>query len=127
MAIYDESIWYQRFLCFFIFWYKTCDVSITVLPVFINGCIFNNNFSEIEKVEASARLNFFQAWKPYSARRYEIGDQQIVVYSLGWGQKKGYNKSSDQFWTPNNKTIEEVIEGKDVMMHGQRFDFLQWL
>jgi hypothetical protein len=105
-------------------WQKASFPSV-VLHKFEN--IMKLNFSELETVEASSRINFFQAWKPYSARHYSIGAQKIVVYTLGWGQARGYQGKKDLKWKSNLPPIEECIEGKDVMMHGQRFDFFQIL
>lgn len=87
--------------------------------------IMKLNFSELETVEASSRINFFRAWKPYSARHYSIGDQKIVLFTLGWGQARGYQAKKEENWIPNQPTVDEYIDGKDVMMHGQRFDFYQ--
>lgn len=104
--------------------WQTASFPSVVLHKFEN--IMKLNFSEMEKVEASSRINFYQAWKPYSARVYAIGTKKIAVYTLGWGQARGYRGQKNKAWKRMNlPPIETHIEGKDVMMHGQRFDFFQ--
>jgi hypothetical protein len=70
----------------------------------------------------ASKLEFIRLWKPCSARLYRIGDRQIVVYCIGWGQKRGYLGTKDNDWKLNNMPVDMYIEGNDVMMHGQRFD-----
>jgi hypothetical protein len=85
------------------------------------------NFSEIETVEAASRIEFYRVWKPCSARYYQIGEKKIIIYCIGWGQKRGYNGQKQADWKANNLPVENFIEGNDVMMHGQRFDICQIL
>ncbi len=89
--------------------------------------IMQLNFSEMDKVESASRINFYQAWKPYAARRYEIGGRELVLYTLGWGQARGYQGKKEEQWQTNLPPVSEFVEGRDVMMHGQRFDFFQLL
>jgi len=85
------------------------------------------NFSEIETVEATSRIEFYRVWKPCSARYYQIGEKELIIYCIGWGQKRGYNAQKQADWKVNNLPVENFIEGNDVMMHGQRFDICQIL
>ena len=85
------------------------------------------NFSEIEQVEKASRIDFYKVWRPYAARQYIIGAETIVVYSIGWGQAKGYLDTEAKSWFDNIVPVSQYIEGNDVMMHGQRFDFFQIL
>jgi hypothetical protein len=83
------------------------------------------NFSEIETVEAESRMEFYKIWKPCSARYYRIGDRDMIIYCIGWGQKRGYNGIKEDKWKPNLLPVEQFVEGNDVMVHGQRFDSCQ--
>ena len=85
------------------------------------------NFSEIEKVEKSSRIDFYKVWRPYEARKYTIANQAVIIYSIGWGYAKGYDATQSKSWVKNIVPVAQFIEGNDVMMHGQRFDFLQLL
>lgn len=104
-------------------------VNISFPPIILQK--FENitqlNFSEIEKVEKESRIEFFKVWKPYEARQYSIGNQTLVVYTIGWGLAKGYPAKKEENWKNNIAPVEKFIEGNDVMMHGQRFDFFQFL
>jgi hypothetical protein len=80
------------------------------------------NFSEMNEEDKEARIDFLKVWKPCSSRLYRIGDRTVVVYSIGWGQKKGYTGTKDENWKSNNLPVEQYIEGNAVLMHGQRFD-----
>ena len=85
------------------------------------------NFSEIDQVEKASRIEFFKVWRPYEAREYSIGGRKLIVYTLGWGLAKGYKAEQDPSWEKNIVPVDKFIEGKDVMMHGQRFDSIQFL
>ena len=85
------------------------------------------NFSEIETVENQSKIEFFRVWKPCSSRYYKIGERVLVVYCIGWGQKRGYNGIKDITWKNNLLPVEKFIEGNDVMLHGQRFDLVKIL
>lgn len=85
------------------------------------------NYSEMGKLAAEERLNFFQAWKPFSVRHYRLAGQEIYVYSLGWGLAKGYKPQPSAAWLPWGRPLKDYIRGNKVMMHGQRFDFFQIL
>ena len=84
--------------------------------------ITNLNVSEQGDNENTSKLEFIRLWKPCSARVYHIADRQLVVYCIGWGQKRGYIGTKDDSWKLNNYPVDLYIEGNDVMMHGQRFD-----
>jgi hypothetical protein len=82
------------------------------------------DFTELEKVAASSRIEYFKAWKPYSVRIYKAGAQELILYSIGWGQKRFYTSTKAPTWeVPNIGGVEEYIEGNDILFHGQRFDF----
>jgi hypothetical protein len=85
------------------------------------------NFSEIETVENESKVEFYKVWKPCSSRYYKVGDRELVVYCIGWGQKRGYNGIKDNQWKNNLLPVEKFIEGNDVMLHGQRFDMIKIL
>ena len=84
--------------------------------------IANLEQNEDGTIQNASKLEFIRLWKPCSARLYRIGDRQLVVYCIGWGQKRGYVGTKDQDWKFNNLPVDMYIEGNDVMMHGQRFD-----
>lgn len=84
-------------------------------------------FSDMEKVEINSRLDFYDVWNKYNVRLYKIGEQTIAIYTLGWGQKRYYKETKTERWNDNLGPIEDYVRGNDVMRHGQRFDFLQWL
>ncbi|MCP4440801.1 MAG: hypothetical protein GY810_17915 [Aureispira sp.] len=84
-------------------------------------------FSDIEKVEIDSRLDFYDVWNKYNVRLYQIGDQTIAIYTLGWGQKRYYKETKTEKWRDNLGPVEDYVKGNDVMRHGQRFDFMQWL
>lgn len=84
--------------------------------------IANLEQNEDGTIQNASKLEFIRLWKPCSARLYRIGDRQLVVYCIGWGQKRGYVGTKDQDWKFNNMPVDMYIEGNDVMMHGQRFD-----
>ncbi len=84
--------------------------------------ITNLNVSEQGDAQHASKLEFIRLWKPCSARIYRIGDRQLLVYCIGWGQKRGYIGTKDDNWKLNNYPVDMYIEGNDVMMHGQRFD-----
>jgi hypothetical protein len=84
--------------------------------------ITNLNLSEDGDAKNTSKLEFIKLWKPCSARIYRIGDRQLIVYCIGWGQKRGYIGTKDDNWKLNNYPVDLYIEGNDVMMHGQRFD-----
>jgi hypothetical protein len=84
--------------------------------------ITNLNVSEQGDAQNASKLAFIRLWKPCSARIYRIGDRQLLVYCIGWGQKRGYIGTKDDNWKLNNFPVDLYIEGNDVMMHGQRFD-----
>lgn len=82
------------------------------------------DFTELEKVAASSRIEYFKAWKPYSVRIYKADKQEIIFYSIGWGQKRFYTSAKAPTWeVPNIGGVEDYIEGNDILFHGQRFDF----
>jgi hypothetical protein len=84
--------------------------------------ITNLEQNEDGTIQDASKLEFIRLWKPCSARMYRIGDRQLVVYCIGWGQKRGYIGTKDPDWKLNNMPVDMYIEGNDVMMHGQRFD-----
>lgn len=84
-------------------------------------------FSDMEKVEIESRLDFYDVWNKYNVRLYKIGEQTIAIYTLGWGQKRYYKETKTEKWNDNLGPVEDYIRGNDVMRHGQRFDFMQWL
>ncbi len=82
------------------------------------------DFSDLEQVAASSRIEYFKAWKPYSVRIYRAGSQKLAMYSIGWGQKRFYTSTKAPTWeVPNIGGVEGYIEGNDILFHGQRFDF----
>ncbi|WCL80388.1 hypothetical protein PPO43_10430 [Saprospira sp. CCB-QB6] len=85
------------------------------------------NYKEMGTLEVEDRLNFYQAWKPFSVRHYRLQGQEIYVYSLGWGLAKGYRPQPLGDWQPWGRPLKDYIRGNKVMMHGQRFDFFQIL
>ncbi len=72
-------------------------------------------------------MDFYRIWRPVQIRYYRMGSQMLLIYTLGWGQAKGYKAYQDEDLTKNMLPLEKFIEGNDVMMHGQRFDFWQIL
>lgn len=86
------------------------------------------DFSDLDKVASSSKVEYYKAWKPYAARIYEMGGEKYVFYTLGWGQKRFYNGTKSNQWEPiNSSGIETFIEGNEVLFHGQRFDFFERL
>gem|GEM_PF-4692481 len=85
------------------------------------------NYKEMGSLEVEDRLNFYQAWKPFSVRHYRLLGEEIYVYSLGWGLAKGYRPQPSGNWQPWGQPLKDYIRGNKVMMHGQRFDFFQIL
>ena len=82
------------------------------------------DFSDLEKVAASSRIEYFKAWKPYSVRIYRTATQQLALFTIGWGQKRFYTSTKAPTWeVPNVGGVEQYIEGNDILFHGQRFDF----
>lgn len=85
-------------------------------------------FSDMEQVNTSSRIEYFKAWRPHSVRIYELNGQRFAIFTMGWGQKRFYNgQKANQWEVPNVSGVERFIEGNDVLFHGQRFDFIQYL
>ncbi|BDS09750.1 hypothetical protein [Aureispira anguillae] len=85
-------------------------------------------FTDFNNIDKEFQVDFFRLWSPQTVRRYRIGDQIIQVFTIGRGNKSRYSETKEDKWkTPVLESIEHYIKGKDVLFHGQRFDFLQLL
>ena len=82
-------------------------------------------FTEFKSVDKESQLGFFQMWSPQTARLYDINGQQVIVYTLGWGNRTRYTFKKAANWDKKPQDISNFVLGNDVMMHGQRFDFIQ--
>lgn len=85
-------------------------------------------FTQFDSLETQLRIDFFRIWSPQNVRRYTIGTTSLQVYTLGKGIKSKYFKTKKEDWEKLNiKGVEFFIQGSDVVYHGQRFDFIQFL
>ncbi|MCH2043542.1 MAG: hypothetical protein MK212_05330 [Saprospiraceae bacterium] len=80
-------------------------------------------FTDIESIELETRNDYYSIWLPYSACVYEADGQEMVVYTLSWGQKKGETFKQAATWdVPSLGSIDQFIKGREVLFHGHRFD-----
>ncbi|WMX13486.1 MULTISPECIES: hypothetical protein [unclassified Aureispira] len=81
-------------------------------------------FTDFDNVEKEFQVDFFRLWSPQTIRRYTVGGQTVQVFTIGRGDKSRYYETKETEWkTPVLETIGHYIQGKDVVFHGQRFDF----
>ncbi len=85
-------------------------------------------FTDFDNIEKEFQVDFFRLWSPQTVRRYTVGGQTVQVFTIGRGDKSRYTETKETEWkTPVLETIGHYIQGKDVVFHGQRFDFFQVL
>lgn len=72
----------------------------------------------------ASMIAYFMAWKPYAIRLYKVGDETLFMYTIGRGRKDFYASEKAKNWQmPSVGSVEDFVEGNDVLYHGQRFDF----
>lgn len=80
-------------------------------------------FTDIESIELETRNDYYSIWLPYQVCVYEVDGQEMVIYTLSWGQKKGETFKQATTWdVPNLSSIAGFIKGREVLFHGHRFD-----
>lgn len=84
----------------------------------------NEKFSELDKLDVQTRGDFYRIWKPYSVRVYNIGGTEYLAFTLGWGQKLPTPILTESEWRRTLPPVELFTEGREVLLHGYRFDFI---
>ena len=85
-------------------------------------------FTDFKNIDKDYQIDFFRLWSPQTVRRYTIAGQTVLVYSIGRGDKSRYTLSKESKRKhPNLADVSYLVQGNDVLFHGQRFDLIQIL